>query len=1122
MISLYNIWAVARIEVKTLFRSWFFRIFSMIAIGFLGFWTFAVLSPVTSLPWGMRAIPSTVPYVVILLLNTVQAVIAVFLASDFLKRDKKLDTTEVVYMRSMTNGDYVIGKTTGILMIFLCLNFVVLLVTLAMHLILGDTGIMWGSYLIYPLIISLPTLVFILGLSFLMMVLIRNQAITFILVLGYIALTLFYLSQKFHHLFDYMAYNMPLLYSDFTGFSDTCRLIMHRSIYFFLGLSFISVTILMIKRLPQSRMMTAVSRISAVAFLAVALVLAFLYINDISAGVSMRERIAAIGDEMVDRPVVTPRICRIDMEHLGGKISATASLKIENQTESVIDEYIFRLNPGLKVESVRGLSGEIEFSRNIQLLVISPAAPLVPGATDTFTVEYRGTIDEDACYADILEKDREKIARIDNAGPVSPGKRYSYMTDDFLLLTPESLWYPTPGAGYSPSHPEISRKDFIYFKLDVKTREDLIAVSQGFCKDRSSGKWSFRTLSPIPAMTLVIGDYSPISVNVDSIKYSIYIKKGHDFFSEYFNEIGDTLGVMIRDFRQETENELGLDYPFEQFSMIEVPAHFFSYRHLWSVAQEIVQPELVLLPEKGLSFRAIDFRRIQRRMERRRERSNETTSPAEKQADNLTRFVNSTLTGSSGFFSFGDNENPFAFAPSYNVFPNFLTFTTNIRSERWPVLNMALEAYYAGKMEGTPSSFVRFITGLSPDERINLALGEKTLQQIMSDRDKRDLAHFAIKAKGDYLFLLLESILGKEEFNDFLSGLITENRFGSMTDDQIIDRIRERFGFDFAPQIDDWYESRQLPGFLIGNIDSYKVLDGDRERYQVKARISNPEPVRGLLRITLKRRMGQGRGGFFGPRIPRSERDDELEEFIGLEAGETRELGFVLDYQPGNIEINTLISKNIPSVITVGLEDFELKKKVLPFSGEKKGVETVSLGEPGEIIIDNEDPGFKFDKTSKKSLLRRLLPDIGPSDEEKYVGMISWRSSGRWLISTDSKFYGKYIRSAHFTNVGKGTKKVSWNAELGESGYYDIYVYISRIRPPWGRHNDTVEYGSNNFMIHHDDGVDETQLELDGSEDGWNFLGSYYISQGAATVELTDKSDNGRFIIADAVKWVKR
>ena len=52
------------------------------------------------------------------------------------------------------------------------------------------------------------------------MLLLKNQALTFILLLGYIGLTLFYIQDKFYYLFDYMVYNLPLFKSTIVGFSN--------------------------------------------------------------------------------------------------------------------------------------------------------------------------------------------------------------------------------------------------------------------------------------------------------------------------------------------------------------------------------------------------------------------------------------------------------------------------------------------------------------------------------------------------------------------------------------------------------------------------------------------------------------------------------------------------------------------------------------------------------------------------------------------------------------------------------------------------------------------------------------------------------------------------------------
>ena len=190
MLSILNIRTVARYEIKTLLRSWFFRIFSLLTIAILIFFNLMIITDVgPNPPWMFRAIPASIPYFNLLIFNLVQAVIIVFLASDFLKRDKKLDTTDVIYIRSMSNADYVLGKTIGILTVFFLLNIAVLVLALTYNFIQTDTPVVWEAYLLYPLIISLPSLIFITGLSFFSMVILRNQAITFIILLGYIQRT---------------------------------------------------------------------------------------------------------------------------------------------------------------------------------------------------------------------------------------------------------------------------------------------------------------------------------------------------------------------------------------------------------------------------------------------------------------------------------------------------------------------------------------------------------------------------------------------------------------------------------------------------------------------------------------------------------------------------------------------------------------------------------------------------------------------------------------------------------------------------------------------------------------------------------------------------------------------
>lgn len=78
MISFHNIFSIAKYEITTLLRSWFFRIFALLALFILFFFNLATLVMNNGGNWSLKAVSSVIPYVNLLMLNTVQAVIAKF------------------------------------------------------------------------------------------------------------------------------------------------------------------------------------------------------------------------------------------------------------------------------------------------------------------------------------------------------------------------------------------------------------------------------------------------------------------------------------------------------------------------------------------------------------------------------------------------------------------------------------------------------------------------------------------------------------------------------------------------------------------------------------------------------------------------------------------------------------------------------------------------------------------------------------------------------------------------------------------------------------------------------------------------------------------------------------
>ena len=100
MLGITNIRIVSKYETKLLVRGWFFKVFAFLAL-FAGL-ILGVNYILTQYPQPQVVNRSVIPYIFMLVMNVGQAVVSVFLASEYLKRDKQLDTSEVFYTRPLS------------------------------------------------------------------------------------------------------------------------------------------------------------------------------------------------------------------------------------------------------------------------------------------------------------------------------------------------------------------------------------------------------------------------------------------------------------------------------------------------------------------------------------------------------------------------------------------------------------------------------------------------------------------------------------------------------------------------------------------------------------------------------------------------------------------------------------------------------------------------------------------------------------------------------------------------------------------------------------------------------------------------------------------------------------
>ncbi len=1139
-----NIRTVANFEIKTLFRSWFFRIFSILTLFMLFGMNIGMLTNGNGATgWLLRSLSSNIPYFNIAFLNIAQALIAIFLGADFLRRDKKLDTTEVIYTRSMTNWEYVWGKTFGVLIVFGSLNLLVIAMSLVINIVISGVVVHWLGFIIYPFLISFPTLIFTLGLAFLLMSLLRNQAVTMVILLGLAAVSIFFINNKVANLFDYMANSMPMMWSDFIGTGRNFEIILHRGIYLSLGLSMIFATILLLKRLPQSKASSMTALLLLLVFGVTGLAGMGYYWQKFSSDKKFVAEVRLLNDKAKGEATVRVVNYSIDMNHNGNQLDAIAELDVINDSDAPMDEALFSLNPGLELSKIEFNGKEIQYSRDHHLLRCQFSSMLAPGQTGKLKFEYSGDVDERICYLDIDEEQLQV-----KHGPdfiTSSQNRFAILEDDCVVLTPESVWYPIAGWTFGSRISVRPIRQFSNYSLKISSLNGLMPVSQGLM-EKDGESWVFSSETALPGISLVAAAYEEKKIIVDSIEFSYYHLPDHDVFTSQLPLIADTLSSLISETMMDYQRQIGLEYPYKSLKFVEAPVQFFAYKRIWTLTQDYVQPQMVLFPEKGCFLQRGDFKEEFERSVRNSADRDDGRSEEEMQVGVFNNFIRSNFIESSQNMQFNMRGGQPSFSSSterpYIIFPNYFYFINRIESEEYQIINATLESFM-GNQSASNMGFMRGMGGVSDDEQANLALKENSLEELLGMPDDKNVLPKVIKSKGTYLFNYLEAAVGSDEFRTFILDLMADNRFKSIDIQVLSDQLYENYGVDLNSFLKKWYYGKELSSFLVTDVKNIEIQSGDNTVYQVYYTVSNIGDSEGVINVTFRTGgrggMGGGRGGG-GDRggFSMAGRDQATDRLYIIPAQTALRIGAVMDDQVRMMSVNTLISNNLPFSITYPFPEMEQRNDLEAFDGILPADLVSSLSVPGEIVVDNEDSGFSIHEEGSSNKISKWLKIDQKDSEFKYQGMQTWRPPLSWTATTNSVFYGDVIRSAYYVRSGEGNKYVEWSAELDEAGYYDVYCYlntmIARMSMFRGRGGDRGGGGGGgrggseqevideyHFTIQHSEGVEEVSLALKNIEDGWNSLGSYYFSAGSAKVQLSDKNP-GRLVLADAIRWVKQ
>lgn len=1108
MISLRNILVIANFESRILWRNWFFKIFTLLVLFFGTVFNIGVFSTVDNEDWWLRAISAGIPNATMVFLNMFQSAVIIFLATGIIKNNKKLDTNEVFFVRPLSNADLVIGKAAALLKLFLLLNLLAMTIALIVNTTIPDTGINFMAYLIYPAITSLPNIIFTTGLTFFVVSIVRNQAVSIILMLGILGMVLIYFRESYNYILDFPAIQLPIYYSDIAGFANTGQIIQQRSIFILLGIGLTFASIFFIERLPQKKYFRITSGMISLLLLAASTSLVITYIRTDEEKWSLRQAIIEVNGEFANLNNVYIHSSHLQLEHVGEQINCQAIMGVKNDHQIPLDHIFFALNPGLEVTKITVNGIEKDFERKTHMISINGIEPIREGQTATVEFIYSGSIDETMAYLSVAEED---VISSEKDFFYRKMKRYSFLQPNYVLLTNEVIWYPQTKVGYNKINPVADVDNFIDFTLEVKTKNNLVAVSQGKMEKTEAGNFHFKPETLLPKISLAIGHYKEYSIEVDSINYQLFYHKNNDYFSGYFDQLADTMQVIIKDLKNSYQVNQNLKYKFKRLQLVEAPTHFFAHAQMHENHQGYVQPATVLLPEKGGRIRELDFKEQFRIAERQAKRNNQVLDDKDKQVNIFKTFVKTTLTKQLNEKNFRWWDAERNIAKNYSIFPNLYDYTFGVSSSKWPLLQKNIAGYLSNDVVNA-NSFRRNIRGIAFEEECNSLMQEKTLQQILVEEEEAAKIAKVIQLKGDYLFTYLEHKIGAENFKSFLQESITQNKHKIIDYANFRQAILDQFDLDIEPVVDRIYTQTAQPAFIVSDIKEYQVLDGNRNRFQIIFEVENMAAVDGLLKISLKYSSDDNNSNDQSP-------TEKFPKLVLVASNEKKQVRLLLDNKPSRILVNTLISKNVPSIINLQLGQFNLNSKAKPQEGD---ITLIANGSDriNEIIVDNEDSAFTTFSRINEAYLKKLIAEKNKDKEPEYYGI--WRGSRtKWQPTTGSSFFGKYVRSAHFTRSGNGEKMAIWTPKIEENGYYDIYIHMTGGTQGFNVSNNNRKSVNYHYKIFHDDGEDNITFDINKADRGWNFVGTFYISDGNGKVTQSDRSEHS-IVYADAVKWVKQ
>ncbi|MDY4043185.1 MAG: hypothetical protein SOY65_05180 [Marinifilaceae bacterium] len=1042
-----------------------------------------------------------IPYLNAYLFTVLQLLPAVVLGNDAFCRSRRLDSLDAIYYRPADNGSHVAGVALGFLGAWGMVYALFWLSAMILLALFSESSFHAGLYLFYPLTIVVPGVIFSLGFTFLVSQLAQSRALGLLLTMVTLGVLLGFGGNVLNGVLDPLGLVLPAGYSDFTGLAHPTDFLLQRSGWLFLGIGCIGGSVVLFPRLPNhpGRRVWLPLTVGCVLL---GMLTCGIYANRHLERLSNRDAYRTIYKRYAKVSKATTLTHDIDYRQEGDKMEAKSVLTVTNDGEDSLPSLLLYLNPGLKVLEIKERDNQLVFKQEGQVIVVKRS--LAPGDTLELSVDYGGTIDESICHVNIPDE-KWNESTLTSEMSLRHGKRYAYLEEDYTLLTPGTLWYPTTLPPENPVSVYDLPVDFVRYTLRVHNPQGLTVISQG----RRSGTLEdirFQDEHPLPGITLCMGAYSTRRVEVDGITYELNLLEGHErILSAYTRATRSNIQNIIREIRKRTQKELGKEYSFARLMITETPSHFASYFQGERGASQYVQPELILGQEWGWNWLHGDSDRdinIWGYTYFFQEKNLTESFSWKKHFKRLyisfsTKYLISTLRNIGKI----DGHTVQTSVNSLLARALFYDYTSHIHSSRYPFFNAFAQCII--RDNNTTSTNGRENLGGNFPETVGLPivayLSGHSFREAFRDSSLSStlFAHMLLLESREFLDRLMVKGIPIDSMVSFTTEYLATNLFRKIDFEDFNKDFQRRFGVDMSPILSAQYERKELPSYIVEPIGE-EIAFGIYDLRYSTFRIYNDSDVDGFIHLEKPIKIDDGGGFSWFKRLYDYEYEAyEVKAHSGIE---------VRTQTYGEAVIHTNLSHNVPEMYTIGFKGYQNDTTQYIISINKEKFQLPA----NEIIVDNEDKGFVLNQPGLSWLERWELKNKQPW--EQYYSDISGISTPRWRKIINKSNYGSPVRSCVGKAAGNGSTFAEWHAQLPETGTYEIWVYASRTS---FRDQGKTQY----YEIKQEKWQENMEITnfLTGQ---WSSLGTYECNAGECVVTLSDKGEKGQIIYGDAVKWV--